>query len=672
MAKKISDSAFSLTFILIFTLFFNLPMASAQDAKDPVLLTIAGQEVRISEFLSVYHKNSQKDKVIDEKTLEEYLNLYINYKLKVKEAEDLGLDTTGAFKIELGGYRKQLSKPYLTDKNINERLLKEAYERKLEDVRVSHLLIRLNPNAEPKDTLLAYRKTMKIRKRLTRGEKFETVARQVSEDPSVKDNGGDLGYFTVFAMVYPFETAAYKTKVGEISKPVRTSFGYHLLKVTDKKDALGEVKVAHIMIVDKKGNAPEKSAIVKKKIDEVYKKNQNGESFESLVKQYSQDKSSIRKGGELAPFKTGRMVADFEKAVSELKNNGDVSPPVKTDYGWHIIKRINRKPVPAFEKIKGELKVQIARDSRANATRQVFITKIKKEYRFRQYLNERNDFYRVIDDTYFSGNWDAGKARALNKTMFTLLDKKFTQQDFVRYIQKNRSRSKNIPIKVVVDKLYNQFVDESCMAFEDGRLEMKYPDFKALIREYRDGILLFELTDRKVWSRAIKDTTGLRAFYANNKTNYMWDERLDASIYYCTDEIVAKQTKKLAKKRAKKGYTKEYIFNMINKEAKVLKIDDGKFLKYENSIIDSIEWQAGLYENIPGSKKYLLSEKDLSWVNVVFIYVNKKLNPTVKTLIESRGLVTADYQSYLEKEWIESLRKKYPVNVNRDAFSSIK
>lgn len=655
--------------------------SGGKESKDPVLLTVAGEDVKKSEFLNVYRKNSKQDKVIDKKSLNEYLDLYINFKLKVKEARDLGLDTTEVFKKELAGYRRQLAQPYLTDKKINEQLIKEAYERKLYDVRASHILIKLNPDAEPKDTLLAYRKLMKIRKRIIRGEKFETIAKQVSEDPSVKDNSGDLGYFTVFQMIYPFETAAYNTKTGKTSLPIRTRYGYHLIKVTDRKDALGEIKVAHIMVKSREG-IPEKDAVkAKNKIDEIYRKlqtlpagRQDSGNFEELVKQYSDDKASTKKGGQLPWFKTARMVGDFEKAASDLKNNGDISSPVQTPYGWHIIKRIDKKDILPLEEIKAELKKQITKDSRSQTPKKAFIVKIKKEYNFREYLRERNDFYQVLDDTYFQGKWTTDKTKTLKKTMFSLLDRKYTQQDFAQYIEKHQSKRKKLPARQVVNKLYEQFVEESCMQFEDDRLEIKYPEFKVLIDEYRDGILLFELTDKKVWSRAIKDTTGLKVFYNNNKTKYMWDKRLDASIYYCADEDVAKKTRKLAKKRVKKGYSKEEILQMVNsskgetpsveKENKVLRIEDGKFLKDENDMIDKIKWEAGLSDNIISAKGGSES--------VVFVYVNKNLKPMVKTIREARGLVTADYQGYLEKEWIDSLRKKYPVKVNEKVLSTIK
>jgi len=625
-----------------------------------VLLTVAEEDISKSEFLKVYHKNSKRDQVIDQRSLEEYIELYINFKLKVAEAKELGLDTTQAFKTELNGYRQQLAQPYLKDKEVNEQLLKEAYERKLQDIRASHILIKVPFDAEPKDTLLAYRKISKLRTRILKGEKFDDVARLVSEDPSAKDNGGDLGYFTVFQMIYPFETAAYNTVVGKISKPVRTRYGYHIILVDDKHEALGEIKVAHIMVITRKDINAEEGKKKKVKIDNAYNQLKEGKGFGEVAALFSEDKKTARNGGKLPWFTTGKMVGGFERVAAGLKSVGEYSKPLKTEYGWHIIQLKERKPIPEFDQIKGEIKARIAKDSRSNKPAEVFVGKLKKEYSFKEYLKERNDFYRVLDESFYTGKWTADKAGSLKSTMFTLADKKFTQEDFARYLQARPTRNRKTAIKTIVNDLYKRFVRESCIAYEDSKLESKYPDFKSLVQEYNDGILLFELTDQKVWSKAIKDTTGLGIFHNNNKTNYMWDNRVDAAIYTCDNNTTAAKVRKIVKKRAKKGYSKEDVLKMVNTEKKVLSIEEGKFSKGDNDLIDKITWQPGFSDN---------QTVDSS---IVFVFVNKILQPMPKSLIEAKGLVTADYQTYLEKEWIELLRKKYTVKVNKDVLSTIK
>lgn len=646
---------FKSSVLLLFALF--VCEAKAQEKNDPVLMTIAGSTVTKSEFLNIYHKNTAKDAVTDKKSLEEYMELYINFKLKVKEAEEMGLDTAVSFKEELDGYRKQLAQPYLTDKDVNENLLKEAYERLQSDVRASHLLVKCDPNALPKDTLEAYNKIMKIRARIIKGEDFAKVAMEkgVSDDPSVKDNGGDLGFFTAFQMVYPFETAAYNTPVGEVSMPVRTRFGYHILKVMDKRKAQGEVLVAHIMIKTPSGLSKEDSLNAKAKIDEIYQKLINGEAFGDLALQYSHDKASARKGGELTWIGTNRMPLEFEQAAFALQNNGDFSEPVKTRFGWHIIKRLDRKGIAPFEEMKVELKSKISKDSRSEIGREALVSKIKSEYGFKENLKARDAFYKVVDTNYFEGLWSAEKAATLNKELFSLLDKKYTQADFAQYLESRQSRSEKMDIKQLVNNKYIQFVDESCIAFEESRLDQKYPEFRALMQEYRDGILLFELTDKKVWSKAVKDTMGLQEYFEKNKNNYLWDERADASIYTCADEKIASQ----AKKMINKNKSEKEILAAINKDSQLnLQIESQVFQKKENELLDAY-WVPGVSENKTIDKK------------IEFVVVHKLLKPEPKTLQEVKGLVIADYQGSLEKEWIEFLRKKYVVNIDKQVLSSL-
>jgi peptidyl-prolyl cis-trans isomerase SurA len=652
------------TAILRFTIFsivsFIATHASAQKNEDAVLMTIGGNRVTVSEFENVYHKNNSKESVTDTKSLNEYVDLFVNFKLKVKEAEELGLDTAKAFKEELAGYRKQLAQPYLTDKDVNEKLLRQTYERLNEDVHAAHILVKVSETALPKDTLEAYNKIMKIRTRILKGEDFNKVASEkgVSDDPSAIENGGDLGYFTALQMVYPFENAAYNTKVGEISMPVRTRYGYHILKVTDRRKAQGEVLVAHIMIRTPNNMTADDSLKLYGKMTEIYTKLKAGEKFDELAQQYSDDKSSAKKGGELPWFGTGKMPLEFENASFALKNKGDYSPIMRTKYGWHIIKLIDKKGLASFDEMKNELKAKVTKDSRAQAGRSSLIAKIKTEYKFKENLKARDEFYKIIDTTFFNGTWDAAKAAKFNKPMFNLNDKTYTQTDFANYLASHQSQRPKTDPKVVIDPLYSQFVDETAIAYEEARLDQKYPEFKALMQEYRDGILLFELTDQKVWSKAVKDTTGAKDFYEKNKNNYMWDERAEASVYTASDEKVAKQLRTLLKKKK----TEKEILELINKDSLLnLAVETRIFNKGENEFVDK-NWNPGISEDINDTKNK----------KVVIVVVDKLLKPTPKLYQDSKGMVTADYQSYLEKEWINSLKKKYAVSIDKTVLATIK
>jgi peptidyl-prolyl cis-trans isomerase SurA len=628
----------------------------AQDQPNsPVLMTIDGIPVTKAEFEKVYRKNNNKEGAYDMKDLREYLELYINYKLKVREAEKEKLDTSSSFINELKGYRKQLAQPYMTDKEVTEGLIKEAYERMKKDVRASHILINVAPDALPKDTMIAFNRISRIREMIIKGANFEKVARDSSNDPSAKENGGDLGYFTGMQMVYPFETAAYTTKPGQISMPVRTKFGYHIVKVADVRDAQGEIKVAHIMVKSASNSADSVARQSKAKIDEIHAKLKAGEKFEDLATKFSDDKGSAKNGGELPAFGTGRMVPEFEKAAFALKNDGDFSEPVKTSYGWHIIKRLEKKPVPSFDEKKNELKTQVARDSRAEISKNSLITRIKKENEFKDYPKNKDAFVNALDTTLLKGEWNAEMVKGMNKPLFSIGNQTFTQEDFAKYINSHQSKRQNTTPKQVGNSLYKQFEDESILSYEENNLEKKYPEFKALIQEYRDGILLFDLTDKKVWSKAVKDSTGLADFYEKNKNNYMWEKRVEAVIYTCANEEIASKVRKLLKKKTAQAE----ILNELNKDSQLnVTVKEGKFAKGDNEIIDSITWQPGLSDDIKKNNA------------VVIVNVLKVLEPAPKTLDEAKGLITADYQNYLEKEWIRELRSKYPVKVNEDVLNS--
>ncbi|MFN4121884.1 MAG: peptidylprolyl isomerase [Flavobacteriales bacterium] len=630
-------------------------------AEDPVLMTISGKNITRSEFEHIFKKNNPKDAKIDRQALDEYLELFINFKLKVAAAEAEGKDTMRSFKNELAGYRRQLAEPYLRDKDVSEMLIQEAYERGKTDVHASHILIAVDQNASPKDTLEAFKKIIRARERVLRGESFDNVARQVSEDPSAKQNGGDLGYFTSMMMVYPFETAAYNTPIGEVSMPVRTRFGYHIVKVHDRRPAQGQVRVAHIMVRVPENASDSTEKELKAKIDEIYQRVLKGEDFGDLAQKYSDDRTSGKSGGQLAWFGTGRMVPEFEKAAFALKREGEVAPPVRTSFGYHIIKLLERKGIPSFDEVKGELKLKISKDSRSQLSRTAIIERVKTENNFREDLKALDELIKVVDTTYLNAKWDKDRAEKLRKPLFSIGNKTFTQFDFADYLEFNQSRlAFDTDIPALVRKTYRTWVEDKIIEFEDAQLEQKYDQFRLLMQEYRDGILLFEITDKMVWSKALEDSAGLAAFHEANRSKYMWGERLDAVIYTAKDEKTAKAARKLIAKRSKKGYQPEEIVKELNKTSQLnLQMQKGLFSAGENEVIDMAPRQTGISQN------YNRPE------GVVFVVVNSVLAPMPKSISEARGLITSDYQNYLEKEWLKSLRQKFPVNVNKDVLYSI-
>lgn len=654
---------------LVLLLLFVSAALKAQVKNDEVLMTIAGKNILVGEFMNIYQKNNFKGENIDRKSLDEYVDLFINFKLKVKEAEELGLDTVTSFRNELSGYREQLAKPYFTDEATLERLITEAADREKTDLRGSHIFFRVKPDALPEDTLIIYKKALMVRDLLVKGEPFEKVAVEYSEDPSAKDreanqqhpflkgNMGDLGYFTVFDMVYSFENGAYNTEAGQVSMPVRTEYGYHLIKIYKKRPSLGDFVVAHIFMTIPRNATADDSARIQKRIDSVYAKLQSGAKFEDLVKQYSDDKGSAAKGGVLPRRGVNRLVPEFIDAIYQLNEIGEYSKPILTSYGWHIIKLIEKKTVKTPEEDKAELKQKVMKDSRGEATRQVIISRIRNENPFIENPAALKDFYTVVTDSIFFGKWRSDMAANLDKTLLTIGTKAYKQKDFADYLVSTQRKREPENITIYVDKTYRTFVDDCLVKYENGQLENKYPEFKTLINEYRDGILLFDLTDQKVWSKAVKDTTGLKAFYQKNKRNYMWDTRVNASIYTVSDPGAVKKVKDLITSGSADG---DILKTMNTDSLKIVTIESGKFSHKENKIIDSIAWNPGFSANmqINGS--------------TVFIYIRKVLKPAPKELNEARGLITADYQNYLEKEWIANLRAKYPVVVNKEVLAKIK
>jgi peptidyl-prolyl cis-trans isomerase SurA len=661
----------AITLLLSTFIFVLTANVFSQRNDDAVLLTIGGQEITVSEFLAVYQKNNVEGEVLDRKSLEDYLELYINFRLKVREAEDLGLDTIPSFVNELKGYRDQLAKPYFVDEELNMQLLEQAYERKQWDVRASHILITLDQFAPPADTLEAYNRMMQIRSRIVDGgEDFNDVAAEVSEDPSARDmpsrgfqparkgNKGDIGYFSVFDMVFPFEEATYNLQVGEVSMPVRTQFGYHLIKLQNKMPALGRVQVAHLFLQNPQTPDEEKSLHLKSKADSLYGAVKADGDWDELVRKFSDDKSSSTNGGILPWFGSNRMVPQFVDGIRSISEEGQISEPIYTTYGWHIIKLVETKPVGSFEEEKDGLRQSLTRDMRANLSKESIIKSVKKEAGFKKFDKALAAFYNVVDSAIYSRNWEIEKAEKLTAKIAQLGNETYTQQEFAAYLAANQSINQKETIEQFVDRSFEKFIEDRVIAYKDARLEAMYPEFRALVNEYRDGILLFELTDQKVWSKAIRDTTGLKEFFENNRDKYMWEQRLDAILITSSTKQGAEKAHSMAEKRMSIDQMKE-AFQSDEKHDII--VTERLFEAGNDAIIDKVEWSKGVSP--------VINDTDARFG---FAVVRGVVEPQHKTLSEARGIITADYQNYLEQNWLKELRKKYTVVVNQDVLSSIK
>ncbi len=661
----------------LFSILFVGLLTQSLWAQTDTLLTIDNKPVSSGEFLRIYQKNNSSESVIDKKSMDEYLDLFINFKLKVTEAEHRGMDTSSKFTKELKGYQSQLEKPYFTDKNVDEKLIKEAFDRQQKDVRASHILIMVDKNAAAADTLAAYEKIKGIRQQIIDGKKdFRSAAIQNSQDPSAKQNGGDLGFFTVFQMVYPFESAAYNTPVGQVSEIVRTQYGYHILKVTEFRPAKGEVLVAHIMVATPKDADSTASKAAEAKINMIYGKLVAGEEFKKLAQLYSDDKGSAKNGGTLQWFGTNYMVPSFEKASFDLANKGDYSKPIKTEFGWHIIQLLDKKEPAKYEESQKSLKERISNDMRARMSKDAVYNRLKTDYNYKPNQLGLSMFYSAVDTSIFSGKWDTKAAEkklySLSKhkhNLFDLNGKVYTQAEFIQYLAKNTStKRKAEDVRGFIDKMYRTYLENELQNLERENLSKKYPDYAYLLQEYHDGILLFDITDLEVWSKAINDSVGMQAFYEANKKNYMWGQRVNAQVYSAKDDKTLAKLIKVLEKKASKSYTDEQVLAMFNKgeEKNVELINSKTYSADEYAIVDEANETLKFFE-AQGLKTPIIFKKEL---NVVLISEIIPAQP--KALNEAKGQITADYQDVLEKKWIAELRSKYPVVVNQNLWSKLR
>ncbi len=483
--------------IILFFTILSVSSSVFSQRKDKVLATINKEKINVSEFKKVYEKNLDAIDDKEAKDVAKNLDLYINYKLKVKEAYQLKYDTAKAYKRELASYKNQLISPYLQDKSFLKKLIKEAYFRTVNEIKAKHILIRIKKNATPADTLKAYHKIIEARKKVLAGVSFEKVAREMSEDPSAKNNGGNLGYFSAFRMVYPFEDAAYKTKIGEISQPFKTRFGYHIVAVDALRKSKGEVEVAHILIT---GN----SVKGKKTIDSVYSKLKKGANFADLAKQYSNDAGTKNKGGKLAKFGTGRMVTSFEKAAFSLKNIGDFSTPFKTRFGWHIVKLIKKHPIASFKEMKEEITYKVKKSGRKRLSDDAVYNKLKKEYK----IVENKEGLAILEEKNI---WGIPKNK-LQKVLFSINEKEIKQEAFVKFIRNRRHKS--------ISVLFEDFKKQEILTYFKDNLVNTEPEYAETLQEYKDGLLLFELMQNKIWNKSAKDSIGLKKYFDEHLSNY--------------------------------------------------------------------------------------------------------------------------------------------------------
>lgn len=636
---------------VFFTLFFAIT-SIFQAQNNDVLFTVENEPVYAKEFIRVYNKNLDLVKDESQKDVDAYLKLFINYKLKLKEAQQMKLNEKPSYKRELESYKKQLSKNYLTNNKVTQALVEEAYNRLKEQVNANHILVKVDENASPKDTLAAYNEVLKLRNRVL-DEGYETVKKDVHNGRTIFVES--LGYFTAFRMVYSFETAAYNTKVGEISMPFRTRFGYHVVKVIDKRASRGEVSVAHIMLKETTGD----SISSEEQINEIHQRLKQGEAFESLAKQFSQDKSSSSKGGVLKPFSGGELSSlEFEEVAFGLKEAGEISKPFKTNFGWHIVKLIGKKPMASYENMKSELENKIKRDTRSKIINDSRVNDLRKRYTIKENSEGLNYFKSIVNKDYQNRQWKLPSDFDAKKHLVKIQDKQFLYEDLGMYLVKTqRGGNTSKPIDDIVESAYENFLNNELLKYQEDNLINENEEFAQIVGEYRDGLLLFDLMESEIWNAAKKDTIALQKYYDSYKANYFFNKRIKAVVASSAKKGEVKKVAKLFKEKKSIDEIKKVINtgNTIN-----VSFSTGEMEHSHQALPENFKFKKGV------SKVYKHND------SYVVVKVDEVLPKSQKNFEQAKGKVISDYQEFKEKNWLKELAFKYTVKVNQDILESVK
>jgi len=641
---------FYITLIAIFIASIGM----AQQKKE-VLLKIDNQPFYSKEFVKVYQKNLDLVQDKEQRSVDGYMKLFIDYKLKVAEAKAQGLDKDEEYLKDFAKYEEQLSRNYIYEDNITNDLAREAYDRGQEEIAANHILITCNWDAFPQDTLAAYNKIKEIREKALGGEDFKALVAKYSEEPGARERDGDLGYFSVFDMVYPFESEAYKTKVGEVSNIVRTQFGYHIIKVRDRRPKLPPVTVSHIMISTREDSTNQ----AKKRIEEIYQLLKQGESFEELAKQYSDDKNTGREGGKMRPFTKGQLKAPpFEDASYNLKNVGEITEPVQTRFGWHIIRLEKKHDIETFEEAKSELERRIKDGERAKIITSAITDKIKHKFGFESYPYQKF-FEEFITDSIFKKKWKFQPfISGANQKLFKIGDSLYTYNDFGKYIEERQGKVRPYKQKrTLVRVLYDEFETIKVKSYFRTKLEMENDDYAAIINEYRDGLLIFEVMEKNVWNMAKLDTAGLKKYYDKHKSEYIWKERGEGAIFRSSDKSNIKKVEEMLKA----GKSPDEIKASMNTDSKInVMVTKGLFEKGSNDLPSDFKLKEGVSK---------IFEKDGTFTLVSLDQIFKE---GIKPYELVEGRVLSDYQNKVEKDWMESLHKKFKVEIDNKTLDKVK
>jgi peptidyl-prolyl cis-trans isomerase SurA len=639
-------------YITVILILFAVNNGNAQ-----TLFTYGNYTVSKQEFLNAYKKNNT-EKSVSEKSYRDYLELYIRFKLKVREAYDLKLDTLTTQKTELQNFRNQVADSYMSDDESMNTLINEAFARSQKDIHLAHIFIAFPKNASPADTLKTFQKATAAYNELKKGKNFGETATLYSDDPSAKNNRGDIGYITVFTLPYVLENLAYTTASGQFSKPLRSKSGYHIFKNLGERKAIGKIRVAHILFAFPPNASDAVKATIKQKADSIYNLLQHGENFGALAKKFSGDNLSYQTNGEIAEFGVGKYSNAFENAAFALNNDGDISQPVLTDFGYHIIKRLGRKPVSSIKnkELIDATKQQVTNDARIEVSRKLLLQRILKQTNFKRTPINENDLW-VYTDSFLVNKPLLSLHGIDEKTIvFSFPEKNIAVKDWLNYMKS----VKNVPSLSsgkTKKELLDQYLQTVALEYYRNHLENYNKTFAYQQNEFKEGNMLFEIMQRKIWDKASADSIGLKNYYDAHKDKYWWDASAAAIVFTCSNEKAAENTKQKLQNNIS-GWKK-----FVDASDGSTQADSGRFILTQLPLPE---------------QKGFTDEQFTSFVNnqpdntITFAYILKVYNErSPRNYNEARGAVINDYQTYLEDKWIEELKKKYPVKVNEDVFKSL-
>ncbi len=623
---------------LLIGLFFSHAIYGFQ-SDSMIIAKVNDHEVTASELLYAFQKNRNQNDELRLDSLKKYLDNYINFKLKVQAARKQGYDTLQNYIRELEGYISQIRKPYLENPEAEEKLINEIHGRKQVEINASHLLIKLAPNASPKDTLKAYKFIDSLRMNIESKEHFESLAGRFSQD-GAGQNGGRLGWFSTMDMVGPFENAAYNTKTHEVSQVVRTQFGYHILFVNQKRPSKGSLKTSHIFF-SSRGRSDDAAQQL---AESVYDSLKNGADWNTMARKYSDDNRTKMNGGQLPWARIKQLPDDFYDIAYGIKNVNGISKPSKTSFGWHIVKLNDQRPIGDLSEERIVIEQQLKRSGRNTLNNDQLIEKLKAENNFQQDEKSLNTLLLAISNGSLNDE-------IKHSVLFILGKKIFRVNDLV----KNLPSQKITLNSTIVRSLYSEFERKSIIAYEDSIAPIKYPDYGYLVKEYEEGLLLFEIMQQEVWNKALEDSLGARQYYENHLKQYKTEERVSVSVVTCENISLIERLKKSISEE--ESIEKAVQSTFTKEEQMLLKIVKRTIKASEINKFASTELKSGSWIKKPDVSEYYFLEEIIP--RGYFSYD------------EIKGRILSDYQDHLEAQWIKELRTQSHIEIDNRALEKI-